>query len=416
MARAIYEAGGDTIGKTYRHRFPLEPRPMSRLPSSSTASSPWSGTTPNKPAQLLDLSSDEQTAQARYVQHHYVRSQVRVINNQRADLVNKAMQALSEKFWVLPGRSQAAADSRKQLALKYAQLQSSLKTAPLTINFTARNWFSKECPYKNYAQMYELSVDKRANQVVLKGNSVITRDEADTRVTFKAPHMLHGTDVVSYPVFDGTKKKDKKFQVEKWNPAYESIRRTMNTGGVDPTAADGEYVVHNRQFNPKTRQIFAGLNWGRRPHGSTTHYGWSFFELSDEFKTNALFFAGDSFNKSLTACSQVTYDTLGALYLYAQDWLRQELIKACIHGVLPGDKDSAAMNQLVEAHLFEPLVYSTGIKAMYVCVDPSLDSSLEVLDSNDKPSGVVDHGLIATIKQNALKFARDNGIKDLNWV
>jgi hypothetical protein len=165
------------------------------------------------------------------------------------------------------------------------------------------------------------------------------------------------------------------------------MQRVMDTGGLTD-----QYEVKNPHFNPKTREVFTGVNYGRRPHGSTTTYGWSHMVLNDRFKTNAIYFAGDTFEKN-TADTQASYDLLGTLFLHASNLLRQELIKACIQGMSLSDQGGDNPKLLVEAHLFETLSFRGGVEKMHVYLG-------DVASGNE----------YAAVYANANKFATRHGI------
>lgn len=66
----------------------------------------------------------------------------------------------------------------------------------------------------------------------------------------------------------------------------------MGSGNLVAPAVDArneELEASNPYFNPWSKQIFAALNYGRRPHGATVTYGRSYLVLNLKFKTNAIY-------------------------------------------------------------------------------------------------------------------------------
>ena len=147
-----------------------------------------------------------------------------------------------------------------------------------------------------------------------------TRVGADNRATF-------GKDMMSN---------------DRFKPAFAGIGRVMNPGGlvaptVDVDPGKPEVEASNPYFNPRSKQVFAALNYGRRPHGATVTYGHSYMVLNPKFKINAIYFAGDTFcntsagsGVNVSADDQVSYDLLGAIYAKATPHLRQDIYKSCL--------------------------------------------------------------------------------------
>ena len=136
------------------------------------------------------------------------------------------------------------------------------------------------------------------NQMRLKGdalNPAPLRAAADDKVTFRKDMMSGG----------------------KFKAAFGGLGRVMSPGTLAaPTvdAKDCEFVASNPYFNPKSKQVFAALNYGCRPHGSTVTYGHSYMVLNPKFKTNAIYFGGDTFGVTaglnVAADDQISYDLL----------------------------------------------------------------------------------------------------------
>jgi len=164
------------------------------------------------------------------------------------------------------------------------------------------------------------------------------------------------------------------------NPAARTV--------VDPkdSSQQKEYADStNKHFNPKTKQVFAALNYGRRFRGSNIDYGTSHMVLSPKFKVNALYYGGDTFYIA-DASGQTSYHTLGALIAHVKPNLLDAILDSCYFGAtLPDNKDASLM---VEGHLFNELTFKGNI------VEIALDA----------PSG-------SQIHANAKKFAAKHGAK-----
>ena len=176
-------------------------------------------------------------------------------------------------------------------------------------------------------------------------------------------------------------------------------RPDLGTPLID--AKQGEFEATNPYFNPKSKQIFAALNYGRRPLGASTFYGYSHMVLNRKFKTNAIYFAGDTFGENvryekISINDQVSYNTLGAIYGKANVALRKEIEKSCFPAgsELPDTKDS---QKLVEAHLFEQLVFSGNIEKIVISFKDGVE---------DKPLNVRQ---LQDIRTNARSFAIKHG-------
>lgn len=348
-----------------------------------------------------DPNAAQQHAGARVVQHHFVRAQLQQINTHGSSALH------AETFKALrahvPGLATA---TDAQLLQVFDKMTKRLQKARLTINFNAASWFSTPNTYETYTQMYERAASnvvapdgvKRLNPIVLKNdkhNTATVRDEADTNATFGS--NMRGAD-------------------GKFKAGVGGIGRMMDTGGlsaIDAANPSKGFLANNKHFNPHTRQIFAAVDYGERPHGACIEYGYSFLSLSERFKTNALFFAGDTFFATSAATSspaaptlgrvfannQVSFNLLGALFGFAGNSLRPELERSCIQGMQLKDPARAqATSLLVEAHLFEGLSFRGGVDKLY----------LSLRDDKGHP---LDKGDAKVIKHHAEQFCKRNGIK-----
>lgn len=296
-----------------------------------------------------------QRVQGRMVQHHYSRSQVRDINRNRSkDLIDSTLAALRKRNPRL---------TELQINAQYEHMKRRLQTAELCINFSATGFFSTPNDTHSYQQMYERAFAKNGRHTYdtdsglhhgfllqsTQHNKADERVNADTRATF-------GKNIRNA---DGS-----------FDPKFARIGSIMDPGNLVKTG-DGEFLLSNRQFNPMTKQVFAALNYARRPHGCTMTYGCSHMVLSNKFKINAIYFAGDTFyqkNLRVSAEDQVSYDTLAGVFGKAKPTMQDQLFQTCVlSGQLPdADLDSQETNTLLEAHIFEPLLFTGNIQEIHL--------------------------------------------------
>ena len=337
----------------------------------------WTTGVPQKKP-ILQQEETTQVAQAKVVQHHYVRAQLHTIEANAEQLIHETINALR-------ARHDFGNLSDNALQRAYQRMTQSLQKAEICINFKASSWFIQPNNYDSYTQMYERGVrnidapgGKLYPEMRLADNEINNakmRVFADDLVTFP-PHMREGGE--KYKPID---------------PKFGGIGRVMVPGTMENVEGTDEYRSGNQHFNPKSKQVFAALNYGRRPHGACTSYGNSRLVLEPKLMTNMIFFACDTFyyrTENVSAEHQICFALLGAIYGKASPRLREELFKACLGNLqLPDTGDG---HFLIEGHLFEPLTFAGNIKAMYV-------SRL------DEGTGVpLAMGPWATIKANATKF------------
>jgi hypothetical protein len=318
-----------------------------------------------KPTTTNVQQSDKvQTVQARVVQHQYVRAELRDINMRKGDALRQATLA------ALKALPQGRKCTQAQLLEGFQHMTKRLQTADLTINFKAPSWFMNPNNYDSYTQMYERGVRTinvpsapAIKQMRLTGdalNPAKLRAEADDKVTFRQDMMSGG----------------------KFKPAFGGMGRVMSPGNlVTPTvdARKGEFEASNPFFNPKSKQVFAALNYGRRPHGSTITYGHSYMVLNAKFKLNAIYFAGDTFGVNgglrVAADDQVSYDLLAAVYPKAHLTMQADLVKSCLQDSSLNDaKSSEELTLLLEAHLFEPLTFAGNLEKIFLSGQDHIDN------------------------------------------
>jgi hypothetical protein len=350
---------------------------------------PW--TPASKPTTAIQDQSDKvQRVQARVVQHQYVRAELRDINMRKgADLIQATLDALR-------ATPQGQRCTRAQLLDGFQHMTKRLQTAELSINFKAPSWFMTPNYYDSYTQMYERGVRQvtaadgsTSMKMRVKDtdplNPAAMRTSADDKVTFRKDMMSGG----------------------KFKSTFEGLGRVMSPGKLTTPTVDAqpnELEASNPYFNPKSKQVFAALNYGRRPHGSTVTYGKSYMVLNSKFKTNAIYFAGDTFTvnhgASVAADDQISYDLLGAIYAKAHPSMKTDLYRSCILDTsLPDSLPAYEITLLLEAHLFDAVTFSGNLEKIY-------------LSGSDTYQGKPLTGSEwQTIQTNARTFATKHGAK-----
>ncbi|MDD4880027.1 MAG: hypothetical protein PHX10_00475 [Gallionellaceae bacterium] len=246
----------------------------------------------------------------------------------------------------------------------YDKITSSLQKADLTINFEADSWFKQENKYDSYSQMYERAVGADG-KVFLKDdkqNPADMRARTDDKVTFPAM-APGGSPTPQRGLMPGRQGQQ---PIESQMKFGDFTKKTAVQS--DGTTKKG-VVSNNPHFNPKTKQVFAALNYGRRPRGSCIGYGASHMVLNPKFKLNALYFGGDTFFiERHGAKAQAAYHTLGAVIACAFPDLVTDILKSCYQGAtLP---DTSAATLLLEGHLFAPLTFSGNLSTIYLSARP----------------------------------------------
>jgi hypothetical protein len=350
------------------HRLPA-------LPAIPPPSRPWTkATTPTggmpiaTPTDELEKKQHErrQRVAAQVVMHQFARSEVRQLDQGQDGLL---YQQVGDQLWSMPEFANYSVHHMQALLTKITFM---LQSAELTINFDAGSWFSKPNEYNSYTQMYErgttvVETEDGKRELRLKGNALNPadeRDRADARVTF-------GANINS--------------------PDRGGIARLMSTGEVVATDQADQFRIRNGQFNPKARQIFAGLNYGRRPRGSNIQYGRCKLVLRDDLKRNAIYYMGDTFLEGINSSHRVSYGTLTAVLLHATPQAVNQILDSCFRLMQLEDTDD--MRELLEAHIFEPVQFRHDVAEIVI------DDSLTTPD----------------IKKNAEAFAKKHGINKLRF-
>jgi hypothetical protein len=310
------------------------------------------------------------------VQQHYVEARKEALYRRDKDLEAKVKEVLRNHSLL-----QGIKMSGDKWLDVYRKISSNLQSADLTINFNAASWFSTENHYDTYAQQYERSQRDASGAATFQGdilnNPADKRAAADDRVTFKNLRRRDPPPEPRRGLMPGRQGIERIKEQMKFRPSAPTI---------DQSAQKTEVVSKNPHFNPKTKQVFAALNFGRRPHGSNTYYGTSHFVLSPKLKVNALYYPGDTFYLP-DASSQLAYHVIGAIVAYAKPGgLLDAIIKSCYFGTRLEDARDPMM--MIEAHLFTELRFSGHVETMVL----------------DAPFG-------STIHENAKKFARKHNIR-----
>lgn len=367
------------------------------------ALSGWYSVAPGKPeiklgdkdAHMSQGPSPWNTAQpsSKIVQHAFTNARVNEINREAANLRNATIQAFLQDPLLGPRlKGNTSAKKRAYCEDAYESLTRTLQSRHLTINFKSASWFTTENPYDSYAQMYERGI--KGGKMILDdsdpNNLANVRVGADDRVTF--PAQWAGAQPVIQRGQQGAA------TLTPRGPAPQQIMGRMMAGKslvpagkipknvLNPVTVNGKVVGYestNVRFDPRSKQVFAALDYGRRPHGASTKYGDSYLILSESFKADAIYFPEDTFYIG-SANAQVSYQTLGAIFLKAKPTMRTEIIKSCFNDARLGDSSDGA--ELMEAHIFKPVRFADGVSAMVL-----------------EPSGF-------EVVQNAKKFCRRWGI------
>lgn len=195
------------------------------------------------------------------------------------------------------------------------------------------------------------------------------------------------------------------------------IQNQMDTGTLNDVRAQptdlASWTAGNKHFNPDTKQVFLALNYGRRPHGSSTNYGWSYFVGKADLKARCLYYSRDTFhtgtvlnpanpavpllNKSVDAATlQVAFQNLGAIIGHEGDHIRKDILASCYDGQVLKDitVSGAHADYLLEAHHFGELTFGQHVDHMVI-----------------SPRGLSDPALWRQIVANATQFTKRNGIR-----
>lgn len=244
-------------------------------------------------------------------------------------------------------------------------LQRLFHSASLTINFNARGWFRDQAGFDSYVTMW----DRKTTGVALTKNQD-PLNPADTRA--KADRWA------MYGQFD-----DGKQHVTGAGMHLPHVKGHEGTFFYS-IGKKGDRAQPS-EGNPTDSQVFAALNYGKRINGSSLLYGRSFFQLSEKYKANAIYFAMDTFYPLAGGAAkpdrqklyQVSASWFGGGILLAiksqnpvtnfeaGDLLR-DLITAARGVGMPKD-DTDLPNLLIEAHLFNKVAMNSQcVQRVYI--------------------------------------------------
>lgn len=386
----------------------VPPPQMPPLPALPDPKVPMGGMPklPNTPGQWVSARSPSAAA----VQKQYVDTRLRELGAIGGHSIAPALfvieQMLLEKIPV-PKRPRMIPS--QELHRVYRAIEDNLQSAELTVNFKADTWFTNPNPYDTYTQMYQRAVQH--NGMILQDtaqNQADTRAGVDNNVTFPR-NWKHG----SAPTVAT--------RAQSLNPRAQrdvrEIQSRMDTGKLNdvrqkPTDL-ASWTAGNKQFNPDTKQVFLALNYGRRPHGSATNYGWSYFVGKNDLKQRCLYYSRDTFhtgtllnpanvavpllNPNVDAATlQVAYSNLGTIIGHEGRHIRHDIFASCYEGQTLKDitVSGAHADYLLEAHHFGEMKFSEHVDHMVI-----------------SPRGITDPSVWKQIVANATLFTKRNGIR-----
>ncbi|HRI72373.1 MAG TPA: hypothetical protein PK156_49400 [Polyangium sp.] len=313
-------------------------------------------------------------------QNAYVDARLAAIAAERDINVRAALEQLDQDLqrWVF-----RRSPTLRELREGYEKIHRSLQSADLTINFDARGWFAAKNMSDTYAQVYERTVDAEGNVQLpsLGMNPGDLRALADDMVTIPAEWET------IQPVQRGLAPRQGDLRV----------REKMQFGAAVAVRNNNvkTFTSGNQKFDPKAKQVFAALNYGRRPHGAAAGYGHSYFVLKPELKVRALYYPNDTFGlKDSRTASQTSFAQIATIYSktqynggeeYAEN-CRKTLLDACYHG-RPLPDTSPSGNMLLEAHIFGEVKFSESVVSVNLAKNPEkkvTDAQWEVIVGNAK--------------------------------
>lgn len=351
------------------------------MPSRPTTPSPkkWAAATPN----------------ANLVRQQYVNARVHELARTQDSLEEKTIELLShEPTLAAQVKGKTSDEKRKFFEQIYYRLTYSLQQYPLTINFIGYSWFSKENNSETYGQCYERAMDQKTGRMALR-QGLAKRAGVDDVVTFPqawetkpelkrtGPGLMpgaqqSGNSILQYMKAGRTVNKSDLHERGFWkrDAAFEANLQETSPGSK-------QFDSPNKSFNPKTKQVFAALNYGYRPHGAVVQYGQDHIVLDDRFKVDALYYPHDTYDFDACLDQQVSYDMLGVIYLKAKVDMRQQLLQTCINNMRLTDNTANNANLLLEAHLFADVRFREDVTEMVVTFDGKpLENAKRFCDKN----------------------------------
>jgi len=357
--------------------------------------------TPSRPTTPSPKTWTVATPSANLVRRHYVNSRIHDLAKDQATLEERTMELLaSEPTLAAQVKGKTSEEKKKFFQQIYYRMTFSLQRSPLTINFNAGDWFGQENLTETYSQCYERAVDPATGKMNLRSN-LVQRAGVDDVITFpqawqnkpaepkrngpglKPGAQQPGHSILPYMMAGKTLDRSKLLNA---SGAYDDAALQANLVQTNPGSLQKKFDSTNKKFNPKTKQVFAALNYGRRPQGAITMYGNDHLVLNDSFKTDALYYPHDTYDLAARLDQQVSFDMLGVIYLKSKAIMRQQLLPTCINNMRLTD-NSSNCDLLLEAHLFTDVRFRGGVEEMVVS------------------------GLDGKYLENAKKFCEKNGIK-----
>lgn len=314
------------------------------------------------------------------VQDHYVAARLEELKARNPALEEQLAKVLVEHPLLEHLKLKKDKTGRKWLEV-YRGINTALQQKSLTINFKAEAWFTTENNYDSYTQMYERAAAAAKGKLVLMSdalNPARVRARVDDAVTFPKA-WTPGAQAPARPGLPAPRGLKPSL-----TPGLQSGQRIQNRmafgqqspilekqqGPWDDAPVDTEVGVasNNPYYNPKTKQVFAALNYGMRPHGSSTRYGMCFLKLKLALNTSAFYFGGDTFfSKQQNTSVQMPFQMLAGVLANSHPKLVNDVITSCYFGrSLPDAVGFVAEDLLLEGHLFSALPFTGNIT--HVCL------------------------------------------------
>ena len=299
------------------------------------------------------------------LQKEYAEKRGRALNKRddnKIELVKRTIEALAKKHNA--SLEQLAARSDKEgWKVVYDLISPELRNSDLTINLEAESWFGKdeENTYKTYATTYQKNLDKSTGKAVLK-----TQKNSQGQITEDADSRMYADERVTIP----DKWRDASFLHFQRRRLYKkmSVTKGKDIGELKKVGLDDNqegFEVENRHFNPHAKQVFAALNYAKRPHGSCVNYGYSHIVLKPELKRKAIYFPMDTFGvcvASNAVSQQCTYETLGAILAYCDSQMAETIWQTCFGRQRGADTKEPFL--LLEAHIFDEVRINRDIEML----------------------------------------------------
>ncbi|WP_420467059.1 hypothetical protein [Panacagrimonas sp.] len=304
------------------------------------------------------------------VQAHFVKIRLGELERRGPEYEKKIIAALQQRLAGLNKSGMSWMDAFKLI-------NSEMQRCDLTINFNETKWFSQKIDYESYAQMYELAGKKLpsyerdkmgADPYTLRTvgtNFAKQRADTDDGVTFPKHWKTDGASPLTRGLAPRAGLTPARVRLQM------AVDATPWTGPMTKAQQDeGRRAQHpaSPHFNPKTKQVFAALNYGKRLHGSAPLYGNSYFVLADHLKANAVYYPMDTFtyssNVSMGIKQQFPYTHLAAAMAF-NDKMGDDIIKACWNGTRA--PNTLGTDMLLEAHIHGAVPFAGNIKKIVLC-------------------------------------------------